>query len=129
MALCSCLFYFFSFLSFFVSFFLLHALLNHQARGSWCILILPFCAILFILLNSSLHLSTLLSSCLSTSLLLNTCFVLTRTHAQVEFPEFVELINRLDRGTTHSEEAVLAAFRHFDPDGSGFVEEPEVRLT
>lgn len=76
-----------------------------------------------------LHLSTLLSSCLSTSLLLNTCFVLTRTHAQVEFPEFVELINRLDRGTTHSEEAVLAAFRHFDPDGSGFVEEPEVRLT
>ena len=27
---------------------------------------------------------------------------------EVEFPEFVELINRLDRGTTHTEEQIIA---------------------
>jgi hypothetical protein len=47
---------------------------------------------------------------------------------KVEFPEFVELVNRLERGATQSEANVLAAFQHFDPSGSGFVDEPEVSV-
>lgn len=46
---------------------------------------------------------------------------------EVEFPEFCELINRLDRGSTFGEDEILEAFRYFDKEGTGFVDEPEMR--
>ena len=41
---------------------------------------------------------------------------------EVEFPEFVELINRLDRGTTYSEHQILEAFRCVRPAESAIAE-------